>query len=159
METVSPLIAVIAAGLGLAFVFGTAANRLRLPPLVGYLLAGVAVGPFTPGFHLDQHLTLQLADIGVVLLMFGVGLHFSPRDLLAVKHIVVPGAVIQMALVAVLGIGQLILEGVKGKQWVHVSTHVPELQANRVITITDAGIRARTTPSITEITRSLQVTV
>jgi CPA2 family monovalent cation:H+ antiporter-2 len=105
METVSPLIAVLAAGLGLAFVFGTAANRLKLPPLVGYLLAGVAVGPFTPGFHLDQHLTLQLADMGVVLLMFGVGLHFSPRDLLAVKRIVLPGAVIQMGLVALLGIG------------------------------------------------------
>ena len=105
METVSPMIAVIAAGLGLAFVFGTAANRLRLPPLVGYLMAGVVVGPFTPGLLLDQHLILQLADIGVVLLMFGVGLHFSPRDLLAVKHIVVPGAVIQMALVAMLGIG------------------------------------------------------
>jgi CPA2 family monovalent cation:H+ antiporter-2 len=99
------MIAVIAAGLGLAFVFGTAANRLKLPPLVGYLLAGVAVGPFTPGFHIDQSLILQLADIGVVLLMFGVGLHFSPRDLLAVKHIVLPGAVIQMALVALLGTG------------------------------------------------------
>ncbi len=111
METVSPLIAVIAAGLGLAFVFGTAANRLGLPPLVGYLLAGVAVGPFTPGFHLDQHLTLQLADIGVVLLMFGVGLHFSPRDLLAVKRIAVPGAVIQMALIAALGTGASLLLG------------------------------------------------
>ena len=111
METVSPMIAVIAAGLGLAFVFGTAANRLRLPPLVGYLMAGVVVGPFTPGLLLDQHLILQLADIGVVLLMFGVGLHFSPRDLLAVKHIVVPGAVIQMALVAMLGIGASRLMG------------------------------------------------
>jgi len=111
METVSPLIAVVTAGLGLAFVFGTAANRLKLPPLVGYLLAGVVVGPFTPGFNIDQHLILQLADIGVVLLMFGVGLHFSPRDLLAVKHIAVPGAVIQMALVAVLGTGASVLLG------------------------------------------------
>jgi CPA2 family monovalent cation:H+ antiporter-2 len=111
METVSPLIAVITAGLGLAFVFGTAANRLRLPPLVGYLLAGVVVGPFTPGLLLDQHLILQLADIGVVLLMFGVGLHFSPRDLLAVKKIAVPGAVTQMVLVAALGTGAGLLLG------------------------------------------------
>ncbi len=111
MEHVSPLIAVVAAGLGLAFVFGTAANRLKLPPLVGYLLAGVVVGPFTPGFHIDQHLTLQLADIGVVLLMFGVGLHFSPRDLMAVKHIAVPGAAIQMALIAALGLGASVLMG------------------------------------------------
>jgi len=111
MEHVSPLIAVVAAGLGLAFVFGTAANRLKLPPLVGYLLAGVVVGPFTPGFHIDQHLTLQLADIGVVLLMFGVGLHFSPRDLMAVKHIAVPGAAIQMALIAALGLGASALLG------------------------------------------------
>src|SRR6185312_6978748 len=111
METVSPLIAVVAAGLGLAFVFGTAANRLKLPPLVGYLLAGVAVGPFTPGLHLDQHLILQLADIGVVLLMFGVGLHFSPRDLLAVKRIAVPGGVTQMVLVAALGTGAGLLMG------------------------------------------------
>ena len=65
--------------------FGTIAHRLKLPPLVGYLLAGVVVGPFTPGFVADSHLTLQLADIGVILLMFGVGLHFSPRDLLAVR--------------------------------------------------------------------------
>jgi CPA2 family monovalent cation:H+ antiporter-2 len=116
MESVSPLIAVIAAGLGLAFVFGTAANRLHLPPLVGYLLAGVAVGPFTPGFSLDQHLTLQLADIGVVLLMFGIGLHFSPRDLLAVKWIAVPGATIQMALVAALGVGAGLVLGWPGRE-------------------------------------------
>ena len=101
----SPLIAVIVAGIGLAFVFGTLAHRLKLPPLVGYLLAGVAVGPFTPGFSIDQHLTLQLADIGVVLLMFGVGLHFSPRDLLAVKGVAGPGAFLQMIFVAVLGTG------------------------------------------------------
>ncbi len=86
MHETSPLIAVIVAGLGLAFLFGTAANRLRLPPLVGYLLAGVMIGPFTPGFVADTHLILQLADIGVVLLMFGVGLHFSPRDLIAVRR-------------------------------------------------------------------------
>ena len=80
MEQNSPLIAIIVVGIGLAFLLGTAAHRLKLPPLVGYLLAGVVVGPFTPGFVADTHLTLQLADIGVILLMFGVGLHFSPRD-------------------------------------------------------------------------------
>ncbi|HEX2759724.1 MAG TPA: YbaL family putative K(+) efflux transporter [Rhizomicrobium sp.] len=101
----SPLIGVLVIGLGLAFVLGTAAQRLRLPPLVGYLLAGVAVGPFTPGFVADQHLTLQLAEIGVILLMFGVGLHFSMKDLMSVRAIAVPGASLQMAAVTVLGFG------------------------------------------------------
>jgi CPA2 family monovalent cation:H+ antiporter-2 len=102
----SPLIAVLVIGLGLAFVLGTLAQRLKLPPLVGYLLAGVVVGPsMLPGLSIDQHLTLQLADIGVVLLMFGVGLHFKPRDLLEVKNTVVPGAVLQMICIVALGIG------------------------------------------------------
>jgi monovalent cation:H+ antiporter-2, CPA2 family len=92
----SPLLILLVAGLGLAFVFGTLANRLRISPIVGYLLAGVAVGPFTPGYVADQHLTLELADIGVILLMFGVGLHFSLRDLLAVRWIVLPGAILQV---------------------------------------------------------------
>jgi CPA2 family monovalent cation:H+ antiporter-2 len=105
MTETSPLIAIIVGGLGLAFVLGTIANRLKLPPLVGYLLAGVAIGPFTPGFVADTHLTLQLADIGVVLLMFGVGLHFSPRDLLSVKAVAAPGAILQMIAIALLGIG------------------------------------------------------
>jgi len=105
MEQTSPLIAVIVISLGLAFVLGTAAQRLKLPPLVGYLLAGVAVGPFTPGFVADTHLTLQLADIGVILLMFGVGLHFSPRDLLAVRAVAVPGAALQMVLIVGMGVG------------------------------------------------------
>jgi CPA2 family monovalent cation:H+ antiporter-2 len=104
LET-SPLIAVIVVGLALAFVLGTTAQRLKLPPLVGYLLAGVAVGPFTPGFVADQHLTLQLAEIGVILLMFGVGLHFSMKDLMSVRAIAVPGAILQMAVVTVLGYG------------------------------------------------------
>jgi CPA2 family monovalent cation:H+ antiporter-2 len=104
LET-SPLIAVIVVGLALAFVLGTAAQRLKLPPLVGYLLAGVAVGPFTPGFVADQHLTLQLAEIGVILLMFGVGLHFSMKDLMSVRAIAAPGAILQMAAVTVLGFG------------------------------------------------------
>jgi CPA2 family monovalent cation:H+ antiporter-2 len=101
----SPLIAVLVIGLSLAFVLGTVAQRLKLPPLVGYLLAGVVVGPFSPGVMIDQHLTLQLADIGVVLLMFGVGLHFKPRDLLEVKNTVLPGATLQMICIVALGIG------------------------------------------------------
>jgi CPA2 family monovalent cation:H+ antiporter-2 len=103
MEHMSPLIGVLVIGLGLAFVLGTAAHRLKLPPLVGYLLAGVVVGPFSPGVVIDQHLTLQLADIGVVLLMFGVGLHFKPRDLMEVKGTVMPGAALQMAAIVALG--------------------------------------------------------
>lgn len=92
------LITTIAAALVLAFVFGALAHRLRLPPLVGYLVAGVMVGPYTPGFVADQALAPQLAEIGVVLLMFGVGLSFSARDLVAVRGIAVPAALVQMAL-------------------------------------------------------------
>jgi monovalent cation:H+ antiporter-2, CPA2 family len=97
------LIATIAAGLGLAFVFGLIAVRLRLPALVGYLLAGIAVGPFTPGYVADAGLASQLAEIGVILLMFGVGLHFSIADLLAVRRIAVPGAIVQIAVATGLG--------------------------------------------------------
>jgi CPA2 family monovalent cation:H+ antiporter-2 len=92
-----PLITTIAAGLGLALVLGFLAVRLRLPALVGYLVAGVLLGPFTPGFVADAAIAAQLAEIGVMLLMFGVGLHFSLGDLLAVRKIAVPGAVVQMA--------------------------------------------------------------
>src|SRR3954469_8752080 len=99
------LIATIVAGIGLAFVFGVLANRLHLSPLVGYLLAGVLLGPFTPGFVADQALAPQLAEIGVILLMFGIGLHFSLKDLLAVRTIAVPGALGQIALVTLLGLG------------------------------------------------------
>src|SRR5437763_9415628 len=99
----SSLIATIVSGIGLAFIFGTIANRLRISPLVGYLLAGVVVGPFTPGFIADQVLAPQLAEIGVILLMFGVGLHFSLKDLLAIRAIVIPGAVAQVAASAALG--------------------------------------------------------
>src|SRR3954466_4478603 len=99
------LIATIVAGIGLAFVFGVLANRLHLSPLVGYLLAGVLLGPFTPGFVADQALAPQLAEIGVILLMFGVGLHFSFKDLLAVRAIAVPGALGQITLVTLLGLG------------------------------------------------------
>ncbi|MDB5890137.1 MAG: Kef-type potassium/proton antiporter, family [Polaromonas sp.] len=98
------LISTIAAGLGLALVFGFLAVRLRLPALVGYLLAGVFIGPFTPGFVADGAIASQLAEIGVMLLMFGVGLHFSLDDLLSVRKIAVPGAVVQMTVATGLGI-------------------------------------------------------
>src|SRR4051794_38603225 len=100
----TPLIAIIAIGLALAFVLGLAAHRLRVSPLVGYLLAGIAVGPFTPGFVADQSLANQLAEIGVILLMFAVGLHFSLKDLMAVRTIALPGAVVQIAVATLLGI-------------------------------------------------------
>jgi CPA2 family monovalent cation:H+ antiporter-2 len=86
------LIATIAIGLALAALLGIVAKRLRMPPIVGYLVAGIAIGPFTPGFVADAGLALELAEIGVILLMFGVGLHFSLRNLLAVRRIVFPGA-------------------------------------------------------------------
>jgi CPA2 family monovalent cation:H+ antiporter-2 len=101
----TPLIATIAFGLVLAFVFGLAANRLRVSPLVGYLLAGIAVGPFTPGFVADQDLADQLAEVGVILLMFAVGLHFSLAELMSVRAIALPGAVVQIAVATLLGIG------------------------------------------------------
>ena len=97
------LITTIAAGLGLALVFGFAAIRLKLPPLVGYLIAGIIIGPATPGFVADLDLSHQLAEIGVMLLMFGVGLHFSLEQLLAVRHIALPGAIAQIAVATILG--------------------------------------------------------
>ncbi|HYE38602.1 MAG TPA: cation:proton antiporter, partial [Ramlibacter sp.] len=100
-----PLITTIAAALGLALVLGFLAARLRLPALVGYLVAGIVIGPFTPGFVADMQLASQLAEIGVMLLMFGVGLHFSLGDLLAVRRIAVPGAVVQMIAATALGVG------------------------------------------------------
>jgi len=99
----TPLIATIVGGLVLAFCLGAVAQRLRISPLVGYLLAGVVAGPFTPGFVADRHLAAELAEIGVILLMFGVGLHFSLKDLLAVRAIAIPGAVAQIAVATALG--------------------------------------------------------
>lgn len=99
------LIGTVAVGLTAAFVGGLLALRLRLPPIVGYLLAGVAVGPFTPGFVADAELAPQLAEIDVILLMFGVGNHFSIGDLLAVRRITLPGAVGQVAVATALGAG------------------------------------------------------
>ena len=97
------LITTIAAGLGLALVMGFAATRLGVPPLVGYLVAGIVIGPATPGFVADVELTSQLAEIGVMLMMFGVGLHFSLEDLLAVRRIAIPGAVVQIVVATALG--------------------------------------------------------
>ena len=101
----TPLIATIVAGLVVAFAMGAIAHRLRVSPVAGYLFAGVIVGPFTPGFVADLALANELAEIGVILLMFGVGLHFSLRDLLSVKHIAVPGALVQIAVATLLGLG------------------------------------------------------
>ena len=106
-----PLITTIAAALGLALLMGFVAARLRLPALVGYLIAGIIIGPATPGFVADIELSNQLAEIGVMLLMFGVGLHFSLDDLLAVRRIALPGAVVQIAAATLLGIGVTALWG------------------------------------------------
>jgi CPA2 family monovalent cation:H+ antiporter-2 len=100
----TPLIALLAVSLVLALIFGFIAAKLRLPPLVGYLVAGIACGPSTPGFVGDAALANELAEIGVILLMFGVGMHFSLRDLLAVRGVALPGALIQTAAVSALGI-------------------------------------------------------
>ncbi len=101
----TPLIGTIIAGLVIAFALGALAHRLRMPPIVGYLLAGVVVGPFTPGFVADSRLAAELAEIGVILLMFGVGLHFSLKDLLSVRRIAIPGALAQIAVATLLGTG------------------------------------------------------
>ncbi|MDP3615943.1 MAG: cation:proton antiporter, partial [Rubrivivax sp.] len=100
-----PLIVTLAVALGLALVLGFVAARLKLPALVGYLLAGVLIGPHTPGFVADVALAGQLAEVGVMLLMFGVGLHFSIGDLMAVRKVAVPGAVVQMAVATAMGAG------------------------------------------------------
>ncbi|NHF64274.1 YbaL family putative K(+) efflux transporter [Xanthomonas hortorum] len=97
------LIDIIAVGLAVAFVLGTLAQKVKLSPLVGYLLAGVCVGPFTPGFVADQTMANQLSELGVMLLMFGVGLHFSLDDLMEVKWIAIPGALAQIVVATLLG--------------------------------------------------------
>ncbi|MBY0560731.1 YbaL family putative K(+) efflux transporter [Hyphomicrobium sp.] len=101
----TPLIATIVVGLSLAFLFGAIAQRLRASPLVGYLLAGVVLGPRTPGFVADQTIASELAEVGIILLMFGVGLHFSLKDLLSVRAIAIPGAVVQIVVATLLGLG------------------------------------------------------
>lgn len=107
----TPLISTIVAGLVLAFIFGMIANRFKMPPLVGYLFAGILVGPHTPGFVADQELGAELAELGVILLMFGVGLHFSLKDLMSVRALAIPGAVAQMGFATLLGTGLGLLLG------------------------------------------------
>lgn len=105
MDHSLPLITTLVGGLVLAYLFGMLASRLRISPMVGYLAAGVVCGPFTPGYVADLRLAPELAEIGVILLMFGVGLHFSVKDLLSVKHIAIPGAIVQITLATLLGLG------------------------------------------------------
>ncbi|MDX1923066.1 MAG: YbaL family putative K(+) efflux transporter [Alphaproteobacteria bacterium] len=101
----TPLIAMVIIGLTLAALFGTIAHRLKISPIAGYLLAGILVGPHTPGFVADQSLALELAELGVILLMFGVGLHFSIKDLLSVRATAIPGAIAQILISTTLGMG------------------------------------------------------
>jgi CPA2 family monovalent cation:H+ antiporter-2 len=101
----TPLISTIVVGLVLAFIFGVLVQRIRISPLVGYLLAGVVMGPFTPGYVADQNIANELAEIGIILLMFGVGLHFSLKDLWSVRAIALPGAVVQITAATVMGWG------------------------------------------------------
>ena len=105
MPHADSLILTLVGGFVLAFVFGMLANRLKLSPLVGYLVAGIIVGPHTAGFVADTELAPQLAEIGVILLMFGVGLHFSPADLMKVRKVAVPGALVQIGAATALGWG------------------------------------------------------
>lgn len=100
------LILTLTGGLTSALVLGLLAQKLRLSPIIGYLLAGVIVGPFTPGYVADSHIAEQLAELGVILLMFGVGLHFHLKDLLAVRQVAIPGALLQIA--AATGLGMLV---------------------------------------------------
>jgi CPA2 family monovalent cation:H+ antiporter-2 len=105
------LILTLVGGFVLAFICGMAANRVKLSPIVGYLLAGVLVGPFTPGFVADTELAPQLAEVGVILLMFGVGLHFSPKDLMQARKVAAPGALVQIAVATLLGCGLGVVVG------------------------------------------------
>jgi CPA2 family monovalent cation:H+ antiporter-2 len=107
----TPLIATVVIGLSLAFLLGLIAQRLRLPMLAGYLLAGIIIGPFTPGYVADQELATELAELGVILLMFGVGLHFSVKDLLSVKTIAIPGALGQIIVATAAGLGLALIMG------------------------------------------------
>ncbi|MCC6948114.1 MAG: Kef family K(+) transporter [Bradyrhizobiaceae bacterium] len=111
MSEYTPIVETITGAIVLAFVLGALANRLRLPTTIGYLVAGIIAGPFTPGIVADQWISSQLAEIGVILLMFGVGLHFSVKDLLLVRSIAVPGALAQMFVATLVGTGLGVLFG------------------------------------------------
>ena len=104
MEHDVSLISTVAAAFGVAMVLGFLAERVKIPALVGYLLAGILIGPATPGFVADAQIAGQLSEIGIMLLMFGVGLHFSPQDLWSVKKIAIPGALIQMGATTAAGL-------------------------------------------------------
>src|SRR4051812_23420468 len=106
-----PLITTIAAAFTAAWVLGLITQALKLSPIVGYLLAGIVIGPHTPGYVGDTHLAAQLAEVGVILLMFGVGLHFHLKDLLAVRDVAIPGAVVQSAAATVLGVALALAAG------------------------------------------------
>ena len=125
-----PLITTLVGSLVLAFIFGMLAHRLRLSPMVGYLIAGVLCGPFTPGYVADSEIAPELAELGVILLMFGVGLHFSLKDLMAVKRIAVPGAIGQIAIATLLGVGLASLLG-----WPLLAASVFELSLSVASTV------------------------
>jgi predicted Kef-type K+ transport protein len=108
------LILTLTGGLGAALAFGYVTHRLGLSPIVGYLLAGILVGPYSPGFVADKHMAEQFAEVGVILLLFGVGLHFRIEDLIAVRKVALPGAVVQTLAAAVLGAG---VAGAFGWSW------------------------------------------
>src|SRR3954464_4262531 len=110
-----PLISTIAAAFTAAWVLGLITQRLKLSPIVGYLLAGIAIGPYTAGFVGDPQLAMQLAEIGVILLMFGVGLHFHLGDLLAVRNVAIPGAIGQSLFATALGVGGALAFGIPVK--------------------------------------------
>src|SRR5436190_10152434 len=110
-----PLITTIAAAFTAAWVLGLLTQKLKLSPIVGYLLAGVAIGPHTPGFVGDARLASQLAELGVILLMFGVGLHFHLKDLLAVRNVAVPGAIGQSLIATLLGVAVAVAFGMPAK--------------------------------------------
>src|SRR5215471_19677583 len=99
----SALLLTLTASLAAAWALGFVTQRLGLSPIVGYLLAGLIVGPYTPGFVADRALANELAEVGVILLMFGVGLHFHVKDLLAVRNVAITGALAQSALATILG--------------------------------------------------------
>jgi monovalent cation:H+ antiporter-2, CPA2 family len=132
----STLLATIVISLAIAYLFGMAARALRLPPLVGYLLAGVAVGPFTPGFVVEPRIVTELADIGVALLLFGVGLHFSLADLLSVWRIAVPGALIQLAVSTAIGFA--------AGRWLFLWTPAGSLLLGVALAIASTAVATRT---------------
>ena len=114
MEHSYPLVETIVGGLVFAFILGMVAQRLRMPPLIGYLFAGIIVGPYgpdIPGMQGSLELSHQLAELGVILLMFGVGLHFSIKDLMAVRKVALPGAIVQMGFATILGMGLAFIMG------------------------------------------------